>query len=181
MESWPGNKTYSKVPTRLSIIETSPMKWGFETAFDDEPLGLFKLLLLRAEDLPPSVRTARDFQKAQVEAANTGLSPNQIVAADLRCIRTHLSQILVWRKDHQGPVQLVLTLPAQWPDTIALDMREILQDADMRPSMFVGDIDLMILRESEAAALSTVADVEKEGSLKLKVSRKWRANLTALH
>jgi hypothetical protein len=37
---------------------------------------------------------------------------------------------------------LVITIPALWPDTIAVDMREILQYAGIRPSMFDPDIDL---------------------------------------
>ncbi|KAH6612245.1 hypothetical protein B0J18DRAFT_494809 [Chaetomium sp. MPI-SDFR-AT-0129] len=168
VREWPGKGSYSKVPTRLSILESSRMKWGFETTHDDEPLSLLKLLLLRGDDLPSSVRTARQFQKAQIDVANTGLSPKQIVSAYLRCLREHLSQVAVWKRDQQRPVLLVVTIPAQWPDTIALDMREILQDADMRPSMLFGDIDLMILRESDAAVLSTVADIEKQGKLKLK-------------
>jgi hypothetical protein len=33
-------------------MEDSYEKWGYEVSVEDEPLGLFKLLLMRADDLP---------------------------------------------------------------------------------------------------------------------------------
>ncbi|KAK4035249.1 hypothetical protein C8A01DRAFT_38271 [Parachaetomium inaequale] len=142
---WPSsNGKHAKVPTKLSIMEDSFEKWGYEVSVEDEPLVLFKLLLM------------------------------QTVADYIRLALLHFCKITGLRNLKEGasePMLLVVTIPALWPDTIALDMRQILQYAGIRPSLFDPDIDLRILlRESDAAALAIITDFERDELIKFKVN-----------
>ncbi|KAL2873752.1 hypothetical protein SGCOL_011067 [Colletotrichum sp. CLE4] len=141
--------------------------WGYAIPSDgkQEPLKWFKLLLVDERDLPENVRDSSQIATARRLARRANKDPVEIIAGYLQHLWNHTIECIISTVG-DGMVkmcqfQVVITLPAIWPDYAKARMRRAAEDAGLLKSRPAGETSLSFISEPEAAALATMKDLSK--------------------
>lgn len=129
----------------------------------------FKLLLVDEKDLPKKVKNSSQISAARKMVGEENKDPVEVISAYLtrfwnhaiECIITSAGQDLV----DMCRFQVVITLPAIWPDYAKARMRRAVDSAGILKERPAGDTTLSFISEPEAAALATIRDLSKRPNI----------------
>ncbi|KAJ5782153.1 hypothetical protein N7457_003927 [Penicillium paradoxum] len=154
-----------KVPTEL-FYEYGDKHWGYGIPGDADPIGWFKLLLLKDEDVPEHIRSSDFFLRAKRKVRDEGLTAQDMVADYLKLLWDHaLEMILKSRGEHvvnNFRFHIVITVPAIWKGYARQSMQEAAEKAGLLVERDAGKTRLTFVPEPEAAALATLAEEEND-------------------
>ncbi|KAI1204683.1 uncharacterized protein F4807DRAFT_454509 [Annulohypoxylon truncatum] len=160
--SWPGTgPEEGKAPTEL-FYEYDKMSWGYLVPKDGDPVRWFKLLLVKEEDLAPSLRSAEFVLRARQFLRVEEKTAVDLVADYLRCLWTHTLETIA-KSRGQAVVDalrfhVVITVPAIWKGYARQDMKQAARNAGILDDRLAGETSLSFVPEPEAAALSTLLE-----------------------
>ncbi|KAK7972504.1 hsp70 family chaperone [Apiospora saccharicola] len=163
MTSWPGSgREEGKAPTEL-FYEHGKMTWGFEVGNDCDPVRWFKLLLLKEEDLDPSLRSSEFVLRGRQHMRDEGKTAVELVADYLRALWCHILKSIAKARGEVvvdvSRFHVVITVPAIWRPYARQTMRDAAEKAGiLKKRMIAGDTCLSFVAEPEAAALSTLSE-----------------------
>lgn len=148
------------------FYEYGEKSWGYGIPGDADPIGWFKLLLLKDEDVPEHIRSSDFFLRAKRKVRDEGLAAQDMVADYLKLLWDHaLEMILKSRGEHvvnNLRFHIVITVPAIWKGYARQSMQEAAQKAGLLNSRSAGKTRLTFVPEPEAAALATLAEEESD-------------------
>ncbi|KAK1783177.1 hypothetical protein QBC45DRAFT_466942 [Copromyces sp. CBS 386.78] len=153
-----------KTPSALSFIGEGQVNWGYSVPKDADQVKWFKLLLLDEEDLPKEVKTSSRILEARNYLRSHNRTPIEAIAVYLRCLWNHCIQRITESVSktlvNYSKFQVVMTLPAIWPDYARCRMRVAANLAGILGHRAAGETELTFLSEPEAGAIATFADME---------------------
>ncbi|KAK8102078.1 hypothetical protein PG984_015224 [Apiospora sp. TS-2023a] len=161
--SWPGSgREEGKAPTEL-FYEHGKMTWGFEVGNDCDPVRWFKLLLLKEEDLDPSLRSSEFVLRGRQHMRDEGKTAVELVADYLRALWCHILKSIAKARGEVvvdvSRFHVVITVPAIWRPYARQAMRDAAEKAGiLKKRMIAGETCLSFVAEPEAAALSTLSE-----------------------
>lgn len=164
--SWPGSgEEEGKTPTEL-FYGNGEINWGYDISPNVEPLRWFKLLLLKEEDLNPSICSSRFLHHGRQTLRETGKSASDLIADYLRLLWGH-ALYNINKACGKGIVDalrfhVVITVPAIWKDYARQGMKEAVRRSGILDPRAAGETKFIFAPEPEVAALSTLC--EKGGS-----------------
>ncbi|KAE9574263.1 hypothetical protein CGMCC3_g9641 [Colletotrichum fructicola] len=134
---------------------------GASWAYSGEPNDI--------EDLPKKVKNSSQISAARKMVGEENKDPVEVISAYLtrfwnhavECIVTSAGQDLV----DMCRFQVVITLPAIWPDYAKARMRRAVDSAGILKERPAGDTTLSFISEPEAAALATIRDLSKRPNI----------------
>ncbi|KAH9226360.1 hypothetical protein K456DRAFT_1754919 [Colletotrichum gloeosporioides 23] len=163
--SWPGSEWQeAKAPTEL-FYEDGQVMWGYDIPLDAEPVRWFKLLLVKEEDLPKELRNSEPLVHARKFVEETEKKPVELIADYLRALFKHTLYVI--RKARGQSVldalrfHVVITVPAIWQDYARRDMEQAAEMAGIMDDRTAGQTKLTFAPEPEAAALSTLYELDR--------------------
>ncbi|KAK9412835.1 putative Actin-like ATPase domain-containing protein [Seiridium unicorne] len=160
--SWPGTgREEGKAPTEI-FYEYGEMSWGYLVPSDGDPVRWFKLLLVKEEDLDPSLRSSEFLLRARQFLRVEGKTAIDLITDYLRALWGHVLQTIVKARG-QAVIDalrfhVVVTVPAIWQGYARQDMKQAAQNAGILDARLAGDTILSFAPEPEAAALSTLCE-----------------------
>ncbi|KAI0857722.1 hypothetical protein F4860DRAFT_339391 [Xylaria cubensis] len=162
VSQWPGtNQEVGKAPTEL-FYEDETFTWGYEIPDDADPVRWFKLLLVKEEDLDPSLRSSPYILAGRNMLAETGKAALDLITDYLAALWKHALQSI---SDTRGesiieaiPFHVVITVPAVWKGYARQEMERAARNAGILNPRAAGETTLTFAPEPEAAALSTLCE-----------------------
>lgn len=161
-----------KVDTAVSFGNSSShmSTWGVSATLEDSPIRWFKLLLIDEEDLPGEVRNSEQVKTCRKQLRDLNKTPVEIISFYLQNLWNHCLD-LITRDIGKALVNvsrfhIILTLPAIWPQYARNRMQQAAKMAGLIQQRLGGETRLSFVSEPEAAALATLADMEKRPDLK---------------
>lgn len=143
--------------------------YGIPPNAKQESLKWFKLLLVDEKDLPKKVKESTQIATARKLINDLNMDSVEVISEYLRLLWGHAVQRIVVSV---GPgmvelcrFQIVLTLPAIWPDYAKARMRKAVESAGILKKRPAGDTTLCFISEPEAAALATIRDLSKRPNI----------------
>jgi hypothetical protein len=148
------------VPTLLGIQpETQEFSFGHAVSPEDERLGLFKLLFVNQDHLPETVRTSPLFQSPHGKSADLGKTAKDLVTIYLKLLWQHFVKLAPFSEKEQREMQLIITIPAGWPDSVHADMTTAIRDADILT--LASGRNPIFIREPQAAARAMIRELRE--------------------
>jgi hypothetical protein len=162
LSQWPGTtQEVGKAPTEL-FYEDESFTWGFEVPDEADPVRWFKLLLVKEEDLDPSLRSSPYVLAGRNMLAETGKTALDLITDYLAALWKHTLQSI---SDTRGesiieavPFHVVITVPAVWKGYARQEMERAARNAGILNPRAAGETTLTFAPEPEAAALSTLCE-----------------------
>lgn len=150
----------AQVPT---LLDPKTGNWGYLIQGDEDPIRWFKLLLLNDNDIRDDIRNSEYLRATREKAKRLGDDgPIQLVADFLRQLwRIALQEIALEVKQSildTLPLKVALTVPAIWPGYAKESMKRAARRAGILDMRDVGETELILVQEPEAAALSTLME-----------------------
>lgn len=156
------------MPSTIRYQSNGQKQWGFEAPADSPgTLQWFKLLLVDAKDLPPSIASSQYLRQARSTAEAAHKSPQDITRDYLSLLWAHTVEVM---RENQGksvvdvlPFRVVLTVPATWaaiPKIVNL-LEKAAEQAGITAHRDCGATTLKIVAEPEAAAFAVIKDAER--------------------
>lgn len=181
VSGWPSRMGSSsnkeKVPSALVYRESpgAPL-WGYQVASPDGAIKWFKLLLLDGEDLPDKVRSSDHLKTAARQLRDSNRHAVEVVGDYLRELWGHglkdMRNALGRERLAASRLELVVTLPAIWPQYARHRMREAVERAGLLEARTpAGDTTLSFVSEPEAAGLATMEDFSNRVAFKVRRAR----------
>ncbi|KAK4154802.1 hypothetical protein C8A00DRAFT_32397 [Chaetomidium leptoderma] len=166
LHTWPSRSShvsakYSKVPTALSISPDNDTQWGYGVSSENEPFVLFKLLLVRQDLLPQTVQTSPLFRDIQKKSALVGMTGRALASAYLGKLWQHFLSDARFNEQERNEMQLAITIPAGWPESVQADMTAALREAGILAST-PGGCNVRFFWEPQAAAHAMILDLNQE-------------------
>lgn len=166
-----GNSDRKKVPSKIYYNEAGEVSWGFKVPANAEPIEWFKLLLLDDEDLSTHLQNSSQLSAARQALERLGKSAIEVVGEYLKALWDYaLEQIY----DAKGkafidgmPIRVVLTVPSIWADRTVARMHKAANLAGMLEPRPAGKTRFFCLSEPEAAAISTLPELEGRADLQM--------------
>ncbi|KAI1278238.1 hypothetical protein F5Y07DRAFT_406915 [Xylaria sp. FL0933] len=169
-----GNSDSQKVPTKVHYTTNGELSWGFRTPTGIETVEWFKLLLLNDEDLQIHLRGSPHLYDAQRVMPRIQKNAVQLTADYLKALWDHTLEQICNAKGQTVvdgiPFNVVLTVPAIWPDYARGRMREAATLAGILKDRGIPGIEkttLSFISEPEAAAIATMPELETREDLQV--------------
>ncbi|KAK3294582.1 uncharacterized protein B0H64DRAFT_463570, partial [Chaetomium fimeti] len=174
LASWdselPSNCDEDKTPTAISLSRKGKVSWGYNIPFGEEHAKWFKLLLIDDQDLPDEVRCSTKIYEARAYLKKYNITTVEAIAQYLRHLWNHavqrISDTVSRNLVQYSRFQIVMTLPAIWPEYARCRMRDAAKQAGMLATRAAGETELLFISEPEAAALATLADMDGRSDIK---------------
>ncbi|PHH86733.1 hypothetical protein CDD83_9820 [Cordyceps sp. RAO-2017] len=169
ISGWPSgsgpNNDKRKTPSALVYrSEGQPPVWGYRIPYEDVALRWFKLLLLDDEDIPAHVRDSEYLKEARRQLKQNNRHAGEVIADYLRELWKQglqsIEQSVGKRRVSTSRFELVVTLPAIWPQYARKRMEAAVQSSGLLDYRKQGPTTLTFISEPEAAALATMEDFE---------------------
>jgi molecular chaperone DnaK (HSP70) len=160
-----------KVPSVIGIDADQRVRFGYAVSFEDERFQLFKLLMVKQNFLPQTLRASAPFSAIQEKSATLGKTARELVSMYLRLLWKSFTEALARKEEEWTGLQLVITIPAGWPDSVQEVIIDALGDAGILA--FSPGCQVRFLREPQAAAQAMVPDFYRDGSVKPEV--RWQS------
>lgn len=150
---WPGgsNLTTDKVPTEIAYGPDGKIRWGYEIRPDEDRLRCFKLRLAERRALPIGVSTSGQDELL----ARWGKDAQTATADYMGALWRHAKEVLRrrWPFMPTTTVEIILTVPAVWPDAAKNATLSAAKRAGMGDS-------ISLISEPEAAAVYTLKSMQ---------------------
>ncbi|KAK1976354.1 hypothetical protein LZ30DRAFT_603637 [Colletotrichum cereale] len=149
------------------------VSWGYDIPIDETPDAMrwFKLLLVDKADLPDNLRHSSQIAAAKkaVKAANK--DPVDVISSYIRRLWNHSVECITISAGDElvkmCKFNVVITLPAIWPDYAKARMRRAAENAGILEKRSAGKTTLDFISEPEAAALATMRDLAGRPNIKV--------------
>ncbi|KAI0408294.1 hypothetical protein F4802DRAFT_618481 [Xylaria palmicola] len=167
-----GNSDSYKVPSKMHYDNNGELSWGFRTPTGAETIEWFKLLLLNHEHLQDYLKDSHPSHLIHTVKLAQGLGKScvQLVGEYLEVLWNHTLEQIRKAKGEiiEGmPFQVILTVPAIWPDDARNRMRDAARMAGIFNYRLAGETTLEFLAEPEAAAIATLPELDNRGDLRI--------------
>ncbi|KAJ8110317.1 hypothetical protein ONZ43_g5899 [Nemania bipapillata] len=162
LSQWPGTtQEVGKAPTEL-FYEDGSFTWGFEVPDEADPVRWFKLLLVKEEDLDPSLRASPYVLAGRNMLVETGKTALDLITDYLAALWKHTLQSISETRGESIveaiPFHVVITVPAVWKGYARQQMEQAARNAGILNPRPAGETTLIFVPEPEAAALSTLCE-----------------------
>ncbi|KAJ0287318.1 hypothetical protein Brms1b_003743 [Colletotrichum noveboracense] len=159
------NSDKEKAPSAILFPgKRGTVSWGYGIPPNakQEPMRWFKLLLVDEKDLPNKVKDSPQIAAARKMVEEENKDPVEVISAYLTRFWDHAVECIIASHGQDlvdmCRLQVVITLPAIWPDYAKARMRRAVEGAGILKERPAGDTTLSFISEPEAAALATVGD-----------------------
>ncbi|KAF4813316.1 Heat shock 70 kDa protein 12A [Colletotrichum tropicale] len=166
------NSDKEKAPSAILFPgKRGTVSWGYGIPPNakQEPMRWFKLLLVDEKDLPSKVKDSPQIAAVRRMVEDENKDPVEVISAYLTRFWDHAIECIIASHGQDlvdmCRLQVVITLPAIWPDYAKARMRRAVQGAGMLKERPAGDTTLSFISEPEAAALATVRDLSKRPNI----------------
>ncbi|KAF5495038.1 Heat shock 70 kDa protein 12A [Colletotrichum siamense] len=166
------NSDKEKAPSAILFPgKRGTVSWGYGIPPNakQEPMRWFKLLLVDEKDLPNKVKDSPQIAAARKMVEEENKDPVEVISAYLTRFWDHAVECIITSHGQDFVdmcrLQVVITLPAIWPDYAKARMRRAVEGAGILKERPAGETTLSFISEPEAAALATVRDLKKRPNI----------------
>lgn len=169
------NSDKEKAPSAILFPgKRGTVSWGYGIPPNakQEPMRWFKLLLVDEKDLPNKVKDSPQIAAARKTVEEENKDPVEVISAYLTRFWDHAVECIITSHGQDFVdmcrLQVVITLPAIWPDYAKARMRRAVEGAGILKERPAGETTLSFISEPEAAALATVRDLKKRPNISVR-------------
>jgi molecular chaperone DnaK (HSP70) len=149
-------------------------EWGHSISEGRQPIGWFKLLLLKERDIPSYVKASEYLTEARRLLQAAGKTPQQAVADFLRHLWAHALEEMereLGEYEMLLPFKVVITVPAIWKPYAIQEMEKAAEKAGILAEREGCEkTELIVVSEPEAAAMSTLWEFRHRHSTNVGIS-----------
>jgi molecular chaperone DnaK (HSP70) len=146
---------------------TNIISWGYAVSPEHDIVSLFKLLLAPSSVLPQSTSSSPLFKAVESKIRDLHKSAMELVSMYLGELWDHFVVSDTISAEDPTGLQIYITIPAGWPDSVRKQMTGALDKAGI--ITWAPGCRVEYLREPQAAAHAMVHDLQQQIKLQVRV------------